>query len=199
MTRLRSARRSPSDMPPERPTKAMARSRTAAVIGVGWLCSSAASSHSRPSTRRPRISHQSPSESASCSAPAASCSSSHASAARKLSGSRSSRRRRVSLRIARRRSASSTYQRACRSSMRAGLAGLGEPLARVLPDHREQAIARLALDLLADDERFVDEADERRRRRRPPPHTPSTAARSKVPAKTASRRSSVLSSRSSSR
>ena len=42
----------------------------------------------------------------------------------------------------------------------AGLAGLGQPLARVLPDHGEQPVARLALHLVEHHQRLVHEADE---------------------------------------
>ena len=77
--------------------------------------------------------------------PAASLSSSHASAARKLSGSRSSRRRRVSLSAR----AQALRQREVPAGVPlgqcCGLAGLDQPLACVLPDHREQPVARLAL------------------------------------------------------
>ena len=133
-------------MPPERPTNAMARSSAAAATGVAsWLRSSAASSHPRPSTSRPRISHQSPSRSASLSAAGASLSSSQRQRGAEVVG--------LEIEPPQARLAVGSAQALRQREVPAGvplgqcfgLAGLDQPLARVLPDHREQPVARFAL------------------------------------------------------
>ena len=75
------------------------------------------------------------------------------------------------------------------------LAGLGQPLARVVANGVEQPVARGAVVLLDHDQRLVDEPASTSSS---PSQTASTASRSKLPANTPRRRNSARSSSSSS-